>query len=108
MEKLYNGFVLIMVALADTLVRDVVVFGDSVGIAQTAGKTGEKISVDTVGVYDFVAENADAIAVGDVLYWKAADKEVTTDPDSGNNIRVGVSWGTKPANTDGNVGVKIG
>ena len=108
MKKLYDGFVLIMVALVATAVRDVVVFGDSIGIAQTAGKVGENISVDTVGVYDIPAENADAISVGDVLYWKASDKEVTTDPDSGNNIRAGVSWGAKSANVDGNVGVKIG
>ncbi len=108
MRKLFTGYVLIMEALVATVVGDVVVFKESVGIAQTAGDKGDDISVDTVGVYEFAAENADAINVGDILYWKAADKEVTTDSDSGNNIKVGTSWGTKAANTDGNVGVKIG
>ncbi len=106
MNKLYDGFVLIMVALVTTLVRDVVVFSDSIGIAQTVGEVGENISVDTVGVYDFPAANADVIAVGDVLYWDNTNKEVTTVSTS--NTRAGVSWGTKAAATDGNVGVKIG
>jgi len=108
MKKLYDGFVLIMVALVATAVRDVVVFADSIGIAQTAGEIGEKISVDTVGVYEFPAANADEIKVGDVVYWDAGNSVVTTDSNSGANVRAGVSWGTKAASTDGNVGVKIG
>lgn len=108
MKKLYDGFVLIMVALVNTAVRDVVIFGDSIGIAQTDGLAGENISVDTVGVYEFPAANADAIAVGDVLYWDDTNKVVTTSSNTGANVRAGVSWGTKAATTDGTVGVKIG
>ncbi|MEA1919144.1 MAG: DUF2190 family protein [Campylobacterota bacterium] len=108
MNKLFDGNVLIMIALAVTAVRDVVVFADSVGVAQTAGAIGDNISVDTVGVYEFPAQNADTIAVGTVLYWDVADGKVTTDSDSGTNIRAGVSWGVKAGATDGNVGVKIG
>ena len=108
MKKLYDGFVLIMVALVATAVRDVVVFEDSVGIAQTAGEAGENISVDTVGVYEFPAATADVIAVGDVLYWDATAGVVTIDSATGANVKAGISWGTKAASTAGLVGVKIG
>lgn len=108
MKKLYDGFVLIMVALVATAVRDVVVFEDSVGIAQTAGGVGESISVDTVGVYEFPAAIADVIEVGEVLYWDAANGVVTIDSASGANGKAGVSWGVKAASVAGNVGVKIG
>lgn len=104
--KLYDGYVLIMVALLDTLVRDVVEFDGSIGIAQTAGLAGESISVDTVGVYEFTATNADLIAVGTPMYWDDTAKEATivaTDM-----TPMGVSWGTKAATTDGTIAVKIG
>lgn len=108
MIKVYDGDVLTMVATADTTVRDVVVFADCVGIAQTAGLTSELISVDTKGVYRFPATTADTIAVGTVLYWDATDGEVTTDADSGTNIRAGVSWSAKAGSVEGTVNVKIG
>lgn len=111
MKKLYDGNVLLMTALVDTLVRDVVEFnassGDttsSVGIAQVAGLAGEEISVDVVGVYEFDGANADAIAVGDDLYWDGT--EVTTTATT--NTYVGKSWSAKGAVADGKVAVKIG
>ena len=107
-KKLYDGNVISMVATVATDVRDIVVFGDSVGIALTSGATGEKISVDTVGVYEFDGATADEISVGTVLYWDATNKVVTTDADSGANIRAGVSWGVKASGVAGTVGVKIG
>jgi len=108
MNKLYDGFVLIMVALVTTVVRDVVIFADSIGIAQTAGAIGDDISVDTVGVYEFTGANTPAIVVGDILYWDASESEVTTDDDSGTNIRAGIAWSAKAGTTDGDVAVKIG
>ena len=108
MKKVFDGFVLIMVALVTTAVGDVIVFGDSIGIAQTKGEIGDKISVDTVGVYEFTATTADAISVGDVLYWDASNKEVTTNSNSNANIRAGVSWSDKAGAVAGTVYVKIG
>lgn len=108
--KKFNGSVLLMTALTDTLVGDVVVFGGtgaglgSVGIAQVAGLTGEEISVDTVGVYEFSGLNADTIAVGDILYYDGTD--VTTTATA--NTRVGESWSVKAGTSDGTVNVKIG
>lgn len=108
MKKLYDGMVLSMVALVATTLRDVVVFEDSVGIAQTSGEIGDTISVDTVGVYEFPTVDAEAIAVGTVLYWDATLKVATIDDDAGANVRIGTSWDAKGAGTVGTVGVKIG
>ncbi len=109
--KKFNGNVLLMTALVATAVGDVVVFGNtgansggSVGIAQTAGAIGEQISVDTVGVYEFDGANADAIAVGDVLYYDGTYVTTTAT----DNTECGVAWSTKAGTTDGVVNVKIG
>ena len=106
MKKLYDGNVLIMVALVTTSVRDVVIFDGSVGIAQTAGAIGEDISVDTVGVYEFPVATADTVAVGLPLYWDAGVGEATVVETS--NTLIGVSWGTKAGAVAGSVGIKIG
>ena len=106
MRKVFEGNVLVMAALVATDVGDVVVFEDSVGIAQTAGAVGEDISVDTRGVYEFPATTSNSIKVGDVLYWNASTGRVTTTV--GTNKRVGVSWSAKAANVEGLVDVKIG
>lgn len=108
MNKLFDGKVLLMEALVVTAVRDVVVFADSIGIAQTGGLVGEKISVDTVGVYEFPANTTDTFAVGTVVYWDAADGNITTDSDSGTNMKAGISWSIKAGGTEGSVEVKIG
>ena len=107
-KKLFDGNVLRMVATSDTNVRDIVEFEAGVGVALTEGTAGNIISVDTVGVYEFDCETADEVAVGDMLYWNSTDKVVTIDSDSGNRPLAGYSWGTKPANESGTVGVKIG
>ena len=108
MNKLYDGDVLVMLATADTLVRGVIVFADGVGIAQTAGLTGELISVDTVGVYEFPVTQANTVVVGTELYWDVADGEATTDSDTGTNKLIGRSWGIKAGTVVGSVGIKIG
>ena len=110
MAKVFDGNVLIMTALADVVVGEVIIFGatgaglGSVGIAQTAGLSGENISVDTAGVYEFDGLNADVIAVGDILYFDGT--YVTTTATA--NTRVGTAWSTKAGTSDGVVEVKIG
>jgi len=108
MRKVFDGNVLMMKALVSTAVGDAVVFTDSVGIAQTKGAIGEDISVDTRGVYEFTATDADTIAVGDVLYWKASTKKATTADGAGANIRIGTAWTPKAGSTAGLVDIKIG
>jgi len=99
--KLFDGYVLLMVALVDTLVRDVVVFAGSVGIAQVAGLTGEQISVDTVGVYEFSIADATDVAVGDAIYYDGTDATIV-DTDT----PCGVAWSAK-ATGDGQVIVQV-
>jgi len=106
MKKVYDGLVLIMVALVTTAVGDVVVFADSIGIAQTFGEVGEKISVDTVGVYNIPVKTDDAVNVGDVLYWDNTNKYLTVTADS--NTKAGVSWSAKTGSVIGSVDIKIG
>ena len=104
MKKLYDGFVLLMVALVNTDVRDVVVFENSIGVAQTAGAIGETISVDTVGVYEFTGATADEFAVGDAVYWDGNEMTITAT----DNTLAGVCWSTKAGAVEGTVEVKIG
>jgi len=106
MKKVFDGFVLIMIALVATAVGNTVVFSNSIGIAQTAGAIGDKISVDTVGVYEFTATTADTIAVGDVVYWDNANKEITTVSTS--MTLAGTAWSDKAGAVAGTVYVKIG
>ena len=108
MRKLFDGFVLIMIALVTTVTGQVVVFEGSIGIAQTSGKVGENISVDTTGVFAFPSVDAEVIVVGDVLYWDATAGKVTLDSDTGANIRAGVSWTAKGAGVVAIAEVKIG
>ena len=105
MKKLYDGFVLIMIALVTTGVRDVVEFENSIGIAQVAGAIGDEISVDTVGVYEFDGKDSEAFAVGDVVYWDDANSEITLVSTA--MTLAGVCWSVKTA-IAGKVEVKIG
>jgi len=107
-RKLYTGDVVTMVATATIEVKDVVIFGDSIGVALMAGEAGDTISVDTVGVYELPAFTDDEINVGTVLYWDESETYVTIDSDSGANVRAGVSWNTKGSGVAGVAEVKIG
>jgi len=114
MKKLFDGFVLLMVALVDTLVGNIVVFENSIGIAQTEGIIGEDISVDTVGVYELASADADLIGIGDTLYYDEANGLITIVTDtvgdgSGTLYPVaGTAWSTKGAGEVLAVAVKIG
>ena len=106
MFKLFDGLVLTMVALVTTAVRDVVVFADSVGIAQVSGEIGDDISVEVVGVYEFPVTTADVVAVGTPMYWDESESEATIV--STDNTPIGKSWGVKAGAVDGLVPIKIG
>lgn len=114
MRKVYDGFVLIMVALVDTLVGSVVEFENSIGIAQTSGLAGEKFSVDTVGVYELPSADADVIEVGNVLYYDSTNGVVTVETDTVGDgtgtlyTKAGISWSAKAGGAVSTVDVKIG
>lgn len=68
--KKTDANVVIIIALVDTIVGDVVEFSThSIGVAQTAGLTGELISVDTRGAFELPANTTEAFVVGDIVNW---------------------------------------
>jgi len=107
MRKLYDGNVLTMTATAIAVTGDVIEFENNVGVVITAGVIGDTISVDTVGVYEFDATDADSFDVGTVCYWDSATKKATTV--STDNALLGTAWSVKAGGSaDDVVEVKIG
>lgn len=60
----------------------------------------------TVGVFKLSKVAADAFAIGDAVYWDAANKLVTTDDGEGDNVKIGAAVTEAPA-TSGTVNVKL-
>ena len=104
-RKRTDGNVVIVEALVDTVVGDVVEFSThSIAVAQTAGLTGEEISVDTRGCYDLPADTAEAFVVGDLVNW---DSTSDTCLSTGTVVAGTVIEG-KGAGVDSTILVKIG
>lgn len=71
--KKTDGNVVIIPAIADTLVGDVIEFNTgSIGVAQVEALAGFDISVDTRGVFELPADTAEAFVVGDSVNWDSA------------------------------------
>ena len=103
--KIQKGEVVDYTATTTIKNGDVVPLTDRVGVALGNAEAGEIISLDLEGVFDIGATNADAIAVGDVLYFDANTRLVTTDDTKGS--KAGIALTAKPKDTDGSVYVKI-
>lgn len=87
-------------------VGDVVPLGTGmIGIAKTSGLVGEVIALDIERVFEINATTADVIAVGDVVYFDATNRVITTTATS--NARAGRAVSAKAAATAGTVFVKI-
>lgn len=91
---------------ADTAVGEVIPFIGMCGVAATAGLTGEIIAVELECVYEVKAADADTFAVGDLAYFDATDREMTTV--STDNVRAGRAVSAKAGATAGVVRVKFG
>ena len=103
--KKTDGNVVIIEALVDTIVGDVVEFADhSVGVAQTEGLTGEDISVDTRGAFQLPADETEAFVVGDLVNW---DDATQTCISTGSCVAGTILEG-KAGVTVGTILVKIG
>lgn len=107
-QESYTGEVLIMDALVDTGVLDVVEFAGSIGVAQTSGLAGEKISVKTVGVFEMTADTASAFAVGDSVKYDNALGVIVPSAHADGDVVAGVAWSAKSATVAGTIQVKIG
>ena len=103
--KKTDANVVIVQALVDTIVGDVVEFSThSVGVAQTAGLTGELISVDTRGSFELPADTTEAFVVGDLVNWDS-----TTDTClSTGTVACGIVLEGKAGGEDLPILVKIG
>ena len=104
-RKIIDGNVVIIPATADTVVRDVIEFGTTnVGVAQTAGLTGEDISVEIVGVYEFPATTAEAFVIGETANWDDATQMALIL----GATTMGTIYSGKLAGDVGTIQVKIG
>jgi len=103
--KKTDGNVVIVKALTDTIVGDVVEFSThSIGVAQTEGVAGLDISVDTRGAFELPADTAEAFIVGDLVNWdNVSDTCISTG-----DVVAGVVLEGKEAGQDLPILVKIG
>jgi predicted RecA/RadA family phage recombinase len=93
---------------ANVAAGDVVVQGDTVGVARTPIPANTPGSLAVVGVFDFPKATGagSGIAVGVKVYWDIADKQAKTDDETGANKLLGKT--TKAAaDTDATVRVRL-
>lgn len=85
-------------------VGGIIAFSGMIGVAATAGETGEVIAVYIEKVWTVNAKTADVIVVGDVLYWDSTNKELTKTSTS--NTKAGRAMSVKGA-VAGTVNIKL-
>lgn len=83
---------------------DVVIVGELHGIAAGDADAGEDFDLVTTGVFELPKVAADAFAVGDAVYWDAANKLVTAEADGNSKIGAAVA---EALATSGTVNVKL-
>jgi predicted RecA/RadA family phage recombinase len=104
-REIYTGDVITnYIAQTDLVQGQMVAVGSFTGIAINTVNTGEVVTLQIKGVFEFPAEqvtDADEIVVGSNLYQDATGDKVTTDATSG--VFIGISLTAKPANTIGQI-----
>lgn len=83
------GVNLTLPAPAAIISGDVVVVGDIRGVAAGDAAIGEDCDVVTEGVFELPKVAADEFALGDLVYWDAATKVVTST--ATDNTKIGVA-----------------
>ena len=84
---------------------DIIPLTDRVGIALNDAVIGDVISLELEGVFEMTATTADAIAFGDVVYFNATSRTVTTTA-TGNTF-AGIAVSAKAGTVAGTVLIKI-
>lgn len=82
----------------------VVVIGSIIGVSNVDAEIGDSFALDVVGVFELPKTSALAIAVGDILYYDAANKVVNKT--SSGNTKIGVAV-TAAANPSPTVNVRL-
>ncbi len=98
------GRTLTLPAPSDVKSGEGVIVGSIFGVANGDALTGEPVDLDVEGVFDLPKVSALAIAIGDKVYWVAADKAVSKTA-SGNTL-IGVAT-TAAANPSASVNVRL-
>lgn len=91
-------------AVAAASSGDGVKLGNLFGIASGDAAIGDPLVIVTTGVFDMPKVSTDDLAVGDVIYWKAADSAVTSTASGNTKIGVAVSAAGNPS---GSVRVRL-
>ena len=99
-----RGDTLDIVAAAAVSSGDVVIAGSIIGVANVDAEIGESFALDVVGVFTLPKTSALAIAVGDVLYYDAANSVVNKT--ASGNTKIGVAV-TAAANPSPSVNVRL-
>lgn len=92
---------------ADVKSGDIIVIGGLSGVAAGDAAPGSDLDIVTVGVFDLPKVAAEGFEIGDPVYFDEASKLVTSDDDSGANLRIGVAV-TAAANPSSGVHVRLG
>ena len=103
--KIQKGEVVDYTATAAVKVGAVISLTDRVGVACDNAEAGDVISLELSGVFEIGATTADAIAFGDLLYFDASTRLVTTDDTKG--VKAGIAITPKAKDVAGSVYVKI-
>lgn len=104
--EVQEGEVIDYTLTAAVAVGEVVPLGTAmVGVAVTAGAIGELVGLKIESVFEINATTADAISIGDVVYFNTTTRAITTTATS--NTRAGRAVSAKAATVAGTVMVKI-
>ncbi len=76
---------------------DIVKTGNLIGVAFGDAAIGEPLVLATVGVFDLPKVAAEAVAVGDPIYWRSGDGVVTGTASGNTKIGVAVSAAANPS-----------
>ena len=80
--------------------------GSIFGVAAGAAESGATVDVVTHGVFDLAKVSTEVHTVGLPLFWDDTAKLVTTDDDTGGNVRIGVALEAR-ANLSGFARVRL-
>jgi predicted RecA/RadA family phage recombinase len=83
---------------------DIVKIGSMIGIAAADAAIGDDLDLATTGVFELPKVSTDVLAVGDTVYFKSADGNVTST--ASGNTKMGVAV-TAAGNPSGTVNVRL-
>ena len=82
----------------------IVKIGSMIGIAAADAAIGDDLDLATTGVFELPKVSTDVLAVGDTVYFKSADGNVTST--ASGNTKMGVAV-TAAGNPSGTVNVRL-